>query len=94
MIERKNIIAINLSNGQINFPISYQKNDKFYDIEQSLLKAYPELRNKGLVYLNYGEKIDKGKTIEENKIKNGDNIIFHEELIWAYLIKLFILMKF
>ena len=81
LVERKNIIAINLSNGQINFPISCQKNDKFYDIEQSLIKAYPELRNKDLFYLNYGEKIDKSKSIEENTIKNGDNIIFHEELI-------------
>ena len=72
------IIAINLSNGTINFPKSCQKTDNFYEVEKSLLKKFPELRNKELYFLKNSEIIDKNKSIEENKIKDGDNILFQE----------------
>ena len=73
------ILAINFSSidSKINFPIPCKKNDKFSIIEQKLYEEYPEYKNKNCYFIANGIVIDRNKTIGENKIKSGDNIILN-----------------
>ena len=74
------IIAINLSYPayNINFCTTCKKTDKFNEIEKKLYEEYPELKNKNIYFLGNGQIIDKNKTIGENKIKSGNNILINE----------------
>ena len=49
--------------------------DKFEVVEQSLFEKYNEYKQGENYYLCGGNKIDTKKTIDENKIKNGDVIV-------------------
>ena len=73
------ILAINFTSidSRINFPIPCKKNDKFKIIEQKLYEEYPEYKNKNCYFIANGIVIDRNKTIGENKIKSGDNIILN-----------------
>ena len=50
-------------------------NNKLSSIENKLYKKYPEYKNKCLFLAN-GELLNTEKTLDENRIKNGDTIIF------------------
>ena len=70
-------IAVNFSSNdqKINFPIPCMERDVFKNIENKLYKEYPEYRKKNCFFLVNGRKIEEARTIESNRIKNGDNII-------------------
>ena len=70
-------IAVNFSSNdqKINFPIPCMQRDVFKNIENKLYKEYPEYRKKNCFFLVNGRKIEEARTIESNRIKNGDNII-------------------
>ena len=71
------IMAINFSSNdqRINFPISCTERDIFKNIENRLYEEYPDYRQKKCFFLVNGRNIETPKSIAENKIKNGDNII-------------------
>ena len=71
------IMAINFSSNdqRINFPISCTERDIFKNLENRLYEEYPDYRQKKCFFLVNGRNIETPKSIAENKIKNGDNII-------------------
>ena len=50
-------------------------NDLFAAVENQLYEKYPEFREVNNTFLSLGKCILKFKTIKENGIKNGDNIL-------------------
>ena len=59
-------------NQDINFPTITKNTDYFSKIEQILYEKYPKYRDSENYFLVNGTKINKNKTLEENKIKNND----------------------
>ena len=57
---------------KINFSIAVNNNDIFSIIENKLYNYYPEYRNYDNYFLFGGGKINRNKTIEQNKIKDKD----------------------
>ena len=70
-------MAINFSSSdqRINFPISCTERDIFQNIKNRLYEEYSDYREKQCFFLANGRNIETKKSIAENKIKNGDNII-------------------
>lgn len=60
---------------RINSPIPCIKSDKFKNVEKKLYEKNPEIRYKKVLFIANGINIDKNKTLEENKIKDGDTIL-------------------
>ena len=60
---------------KILFFITCKKDDKFYSIEEKLYEKYPEYIESENYFMVNGSKINKMKTLLQNKIKNGDKII-------------------
>ena len=59
-------------NQDIDFPVITKNTDYIANIEQKLYEKYPKYRESENYFLVNGNKINKNKTIEENKIKNND----------------------
>ena len=54
-----------------------KKTDKFVALKQKLYEKNPKLNKKPIYFLNNGQAIDEEKTIEENKIKDSDILIYN-----------------
>ena len=67
-----NFIAFNQS---FQFPVPCKSSDNFSVLEKTLFQKFPELRNKNVYYLTNGTRINTRKTLEQNRIKNGSNIL-------------------
>ena len=84
MVEKKkkieNDICIRfLSSDQklyVSIPCSLE-NSLFVDIEKKLYKIYPEYKNLNLYYLGNGIRINRFKTIKENKLKDNDMVLIN-----------------
>ena len=59
----------------INNALRCNKFDKFYIIENELYNKFPNFKTKKCFFLGNGGQIDSHKTLEENKILNGDKLI-------------------
>ena len=73
----ENMISITIKSydGTINDSISCKTTDKFNQIEIQIYEKYPEYMSLENFFLANGYKINKYKTLEENRIKNGDIIL-------------------
>ena len=67
-------IIINSSEETIQHSFIFKNTDKFFKIEGILYNEYPEYKELSNYFLSNGKKINKFKTLEENKIKNSDII--------------------
>ena len=76
-LERNNVIAVHFYSGdnRINKAMACQTNYTFKSIEEKLYREYPEIKNDVACFLANGESINREKTFEDNKIKDGDTII-------------------
>ena len=63
---------------QIDFNIAWRPSDKFEDVEEKIYLMYPELKNRNLNFIFNGCFIDKNRTIEENRIRDGSKILILE----------------
>ena len=59
---------------RINQAIKCLKTEIFARVEEKLYNIYDEYRESNNIFLYRGRPILRFKTIEENKIKNGDKI--------------------
>ena len=59
----------------INILLSYNSNTKFYVIEDFIYSKFPQYKETENYFLVNGMKINRFKTLKENKIRNGDQII-------------------
>lgn len=75
--ERKEYISvIFLSQApQINFSVPCKKTDKFKTVLAQFYEEYPELKNKNAYFLANGEVVDPNKSMAENHLKRGGQII-------------------
>ena len=70
-------IIINSSDEKILHSIICKNTDKFIKIEGILYNEYPQYEELSNYFLSNGKKISKFKTLEENKIKNGNIITLY-----------------
>ena len=54
-------------------------NDSFKILENEFYESYPAYKRTNNVFMVNGNLIDRNKTLEENKIKNSENIIIKRE---------------
>lgn len=59
----------------INQSFECEKHELFGNLIIRLLKEFPYLKGKKCYFICNGDTINEYETIEENKIKNGDNVI-------------------
>ena len=59
----------------VNFSLVAKNTDSFSSIESRLYHKYPKYRETENIFFFSGNKINRYRTIEENKIKNGDIIL-------------------
>ena len=62
----------------IHYPIICKNTDPFINVEKVLYNVFPEFKETENFFMINGYKINKYKTLEENKIKNGDVITLKE----------------
>ena len=79
-VDMKNIISINFSSQQlnINYNMPCLNSIKFRECLEKLFNEYPEIRNKKIYCLANGTRIEEDKTMLENKIKSGTEILIYE----------------
>ena len=65
---------------KIHFTTKGKKTDLFVLLEEKFYNKYPEYKDSDLEFTVNGNKVNISKTLEENQIKNGDNIIFNNEI--------------
>ena len=61
----------------IIYSLMCKNSDKFIDIEKNLYKNFPELLQSENDFYRKGSKINKYNSMDENKIKDGDILIFN-----------------
>jgi len=71
------IMSVNFSSidEKINYSIPCIGSNIFIEIEEKLYKKYPEYCDSNNVFLYKGNNILKYKTLSENKIENGSQIL-------------------
>ena len=76
----ENLISIKFTScdQNINFSTFAKPNDNFTKIENILYDNYPNYREFENYFLVNGHKINRNKTIEQNKIKNNDIITLNK----------------
>ena len=72
------ILSIIFNNPNFQISVCCQRTDKFSDVLKKFFEDNPDLQNKNFVYLYGGKNIDINQTIEEIKIKNGEQIFLNE----------------
>ena len=76
-IKDSDILTINFisSDQKIKFTIQCDKNTIFAEVEEKLYKIYSEYRETNNIFVVNGNQVLRFKTIEQNKIKNGNKIM-------------------
>ena len=54
---------------------------KFIELEQKLCNDYPEYSESNNYFMINGNRVDKNKSLDENKIRNSDVIILTQNNI-------------
>jgi len=75
--EAEELITIKFNSVKKDIDCSFiiKKTDNFSKLECMLYEKYPKYKETENFFLVGGNKINKSKTIEGNKIKNGDIIV-------------------
>jgi len=66
---------------KVHYSLICKKTDKFKDIEERLYKIYPDYSKTNNYFLVNGNRINKSKTLEENRIKNSNIIILNVDSV-------------
>ena len=59
---------------KIHYSLICKKTDKFNKLENELFETFPECQDSEYFFMVNGQKINRFKTLEENKIKNSQVI--------------------
>ena len=71
-------IIILSKDAKILYSLICKYNNTINDIEKELYKVYLEYSKVNNIFLYKGKKIEKFQTLQSNKIKNGDILIFEQ----------------
>ena len=75
--EKPIAIIFGSTDQSIHFPVVCYNSDKFSEITKNLYIEYPELNKKDFYFIYDGDIINASETVEQNKLKNGSNILIH-----------------
>ena len=80
LLENEKLMTIIIISGDqtVHYSIICKNTQKFTEIEHNLYQKYPEYLESENYFLTNGKKINKYRTLEENKIKNGDIITLYK----------------
>ena len=70
-------ITFKTNNGEINYTIECNENDKFTDLEDKLFEKYSSYSDRDASFSFNGKKIKERKTLKENNIQNEGIIIIN-----------------
>jgi hypothetical protein len=62
---------------KLHYPIICKNSEQFNLEENRLLEKFSEYKEYENYFTFNGEKVNKYMTIDENKIKNGDNVLLN-----------------
>ena len=68
-------IIFTSSDQNMHYSIICKNTQKFIELEQKLYKDYPEYSKSDNYFMINGNKVNKDKSLDENKIRNSDIII-------------------
>ena len=76
-INKEKPIAVNFYSldQKIHFPMVCYSSDIFSSVVNKLCIEFPELKHKNILFIHNGDVKNTSITIEQNKIKNGENIL-------------------
>ena len=76
-IKRKNTINVKFISvdQNINYLITCEEDQKFHYLEDLLYDKYPDYIDSENYFMVNGIKINRNKTLKDNKIKNGSTIV-------------------
>ena len=69
------------SDENMYYSIICKNTDKFIELEQKLYKDYPEYSTSDNYFMINGNRVNKAKSLDENKIRNSDIIILTQNNI-------------
>ena len=69
-----NEISVIFRNAKFKFPLICNKKDIFKDLKDKFLEKKPEYKNNNVFFIVNENIVDTRKSIEENNIKDSDNI--------------------
>ena len=64
-------------NHEIHYPFICKDKQKFNELENLLYEKFPKYKETENFFTVNGNKVNKSKTLEENKIKDGDVILLN-----------------
>lgn len=70
-------IIFSSSDQKFKIPLSFDSNTKFYVVEDFIYGKFPDYKEDENYFLVNGTKINRFKTLKENNIKDGNNIILY-----------------
>ena len=65
----------------MHYSIICKNTQKFTELEEKLYKEYPEYSKSNNYFIINGNRVNKTKSLDENKIRNNDIIILTENNI-------------
>ena len=79
LLEGEKLMSVILTstNEKINYPMICKNKDKFNLIENKFYEEFPEYIDTENYFMLRGKKINKYKTLEDNKINNNDIILIN-----------------
>ena len=80
MPNMKAICIISPQDKSINYPMICSGNQLFSEIEEKFYKEFPEYKETDNYFFSNGNLLKRFKTIDENKIEDGDRIILCMEV--------------
>ena len=65
----------------MHYSIICKNTQKFVELEKKLYKDYPEYSESNNYFMIDGNKVNKDKSLDENKIRNSDIIVLTQNNI-------------
>jgi len=72
-------VIIKSTDRELDFPIQCKSKQIFKTIENLVYEIFPQYKERHNIFLANGRLIDISKTLEENGIREGDNILMHQD---------------
>ena len=68
-------VIFTTSEQNMHYSVICKNTEKFIELEKKLYKDYPEYSKSDIYFMINGNKVNKDKSLDENKIRNSDIII-------------------
>ena len=76
-IEKPMAVIFTTIDQKINYPVPCYNSDEISKLEEKLYLEFPELQHNDIYFISNGNPINRVMSLEQNKIKNGANILIN-----------------